>query len=416
MTKRFSLTRPLVLCLAVAGLSGCTDGFDWDLRSHGNGFDTSGAVREAMAKRPQPDSRGIISYPGYQVAVAREGDTVMSIANRIGINPGELARYNGVAPNVALRDGEVLALPIRVTEPSAATGAYAGSGAMAGGTGPQVGNQVGGSGQINITALANNAIDRSQGENPPSSANTQPVIQSGQQPLRHKVQPGETAYSIARLYNVPVKSLADWNGLDSNLDVRVGQILLIPVPKRAANTAGTRAAAGGAIATTAVSPPGHLTPVPLPPSASRPLPASSPPAAAGPGPKVPPSPDLGKDRTKASSAQFDMPVQGKIIRGYVKGKSDGIDISAPAGTAVHAADSGTVAAITKDVDRVPVMVVRHANNLLTVYANIDHIKVKKGEKIKRGQTIAVVRKGSPSFVHFEVRKGFNSVDPMPYLQ
>ncbi|GHE02756.1 peptidase M23B [Defluviimonas sp. 20V17] len=416
MTKRFPLTRPLVLCLAVAGLSACTDGFDWDLRSHGNGFDTSGAVRAAMAKRPRPDNRGIISYPGYQVVVAREGDTVMSIASRIGINPGELARYNGISPNVALRGGEVLALPTRVAEPSAATGAYAAGGGAAGVSGQQVGNQVGGSGQINITALANNAIDRSQGENPPSARSTQPVIQSGQQPLRHKVRPGETAYSIARLYNVPVKSLADWNGLDANLDVRVGQILLIPVPKRNATSAGASAAAGSAIATTAVSPPGQLTPVPQPPSASRPLPAGSPPAAAGPGPKVPPSPDLGKDRTKASSAKFDMPVQGKIIRGYVKGKSDGIDISAPAGTAVHAADSGTVAAITKDVDRVPVMVVRHADNLLTVYANIDRIKVKKGEKIRRGQTIAVVRKGSPSFVHFEVRKGFSSVDPMPYLQ
>jgi len=42
--------------------------------------------------------------------------------------------------------------------------------------------------------------------------------------------------------------------------------------------------------------------------------------------------------------------------------------------------------------------------------------VAKGDKVKRGQTIAVVRAGSPSFLHFEVRNGIDAVDPMPYLQ
>lgn len=403
MTTRFPLLRPLVLCVAAGALSACTNGFDWDMRSAGNGFDTSSAVQKAMAKRPQPDARGIISYPGYQVAIAREGDTVNSVANRIGMSPGELARYNGVTPDVALRAGEVLALPQKVAEPTVATGAVVGANAGASG------------GQINISTLAGDAIDRAQGQTPAAAPASQPVIQQGQQPIRHKVQPGETAYSIARLYNVPVKSLADWNGLNSSLDVRVGQVLLIPVAKQAAPSAASNAPAA-ASAAAAVTPPGQNTPVSQPPSASKPLPTTTPPAASAPGPKTPPSPNLGKDRTAASNAQFVMPVQGKIIRGYVKGKSDGIDISASAGTPVHAADSGTVAAITQDVDRVPVMVVRHSGNLLTVYANIDKIKVKKGDTIKRGQTIAVVRKGSPAFVHFEVRKGFDSVDPMPYLQ
>ena len=37
-------------------------------------------------------------------------------------------------------------------------------------------------------------------------------------------------------------------------------------------------------------------------------------------------------------------------------------------------------------------------------------------KVKRGQAIAKVRASSPAFLHFEVRQGFDSVDPMPYLQ
>ena len=85
------------------------------------------------------------------------------------------------------------------------------------------------------------------------------------------------------------------------------------------------------------------------------------------------------------------------------------------GAVVVAAESGTVAAITRDTEQVPIVVIRHSGNLLTVYANITGITVKKGDKVSRGQTIAKVRDGNPSFVHFEVRKGFDSVDPLPYL-
>ena len=111
-----------------------------------------------------------------------------------------------------------------------------------------------------------------------------------------------------------------------------------------------------------------------------------------------------------------MPVQGSIIRGYQKKKNDGVDISASPGTPVGAASDGTVAAITKDTQGVPILVIRHAKDLLTVYANIDGIAVKKGDKVKRGQAIAKVRASDPAFLHFEVRQGFDSVDPMPYLQ
>jgi len=110
------------------------------------------------------------------------------------------------------------------------------------------------------------------------------------------------------------------------------------------------------------------------------------------------------------------PVQGKIIRTYSKGKNDGIDIAATAGSPVMAAAAGTVAAITADADQVPIIVVRHEANLLTVYANVEKITVKKGDKVSRGQKIAALRSGSNPYLHFEVRDGFDSVDPEPYLQ
>jgi murein DD-endopeptidase MepM/ murein hydrolase activator NlpD len=109
------------------------------------------------------------------------------------------------------------------------------------------------------------------------------------------------------------------------------------------------------------------------------------------------------------------PVLGSIIRGYSKGKNEGINIKAAAGAPVKAADTGTVAAITKSADGVPIVVVRHAGNLLTVYANVTDVSVKKGDSVTRGQQIAKLRAGDDAYVHFEVRKGFDSVDPAPFI-
>jgi murein DD-endopeptidase MepM/ murein hydrolase activator NlpD len=145
------------------------------------------------------------------------------------------------------------------------------------------------------------------------------------------------------------------------------------------------------------------------------LPKDEPTVAAA--PASAPTPDLGKTQTAAvSNGKFAYPVRGKIIREYAKGKNDGIDIAAPSGTPIGAAGAGTIAAITSDADQVPIIVVKHPDNLLTVYANVGNITVKKGDSVSRGQKLATVRSGESSYLHFEVRKGFESVDPLPYLQ
>ncbi|MGB3407201.1 MAG: M23 family metallopeptidase, partial [Jannaschia sp.] len=86
------------------------------------------------------------------------------------------------------------------------------------------------------------------------------------------------------------------------------------------------------------------------------------------------------------------------------------------GSAVSAAADGTVAAITRDTDQVPILVLRHDGGLLTVYANIKDIAVEKGATIRAGQRLASVGGGDPSFLHFEVRRGFDAVDPEPLLR
>mmetsp|Transcript_23674 Transcript_23674/g.42180 ORF Transcript_23674/g.42180 Transcript_23674/m.42180 type:complete len:396 (-) Transcript_23674:636-1823(-) len=386
--------RPLILATCgVLALAGCDDPLDFDLRGLGGGFTTSQAAQTATADRPRPDSRGVISYPNYQVAVAERGDTLNDVATRVGLPASDLARYNGIETDVTLRRGEIIALPRRVAEPSPATGAV--------GTGPIQPSTV------DVTTLAGNAINNSA-PTPVTTAPRTPLPQTGQEPIRHQVERGETAFTIARLYQVPAKSLAEWNGLGADFAVREGQFLLIPVARVAAPVRGT------ALGTTA---PGAGSPTPTPPSATQPLPEDD--TANPPTPPAADTPvaDVGETTAPAKPSRMALPVQGSIIRDYAKGRNEGIDIKAAPGTPVKAATAGTVAAITRSAEGVPIIVVRHPGNLLTVYANVDEVQVAKGDAVRRGQSIARLRDtADDAYVHFEVRDGFDSVDPGPYLE
>ena len=247
-------------------------------------------------------------------------------------------------------------------------------------------------GSASVVELAGSAIERADGSSGASPASV---------PVRHQVVAGETVFTIARHYGVSAESISERNGLGPSPDLRVGQYLVIPP----ADTA-------GAIETKTVATPGSGSETPLPPSASKPLPDT---AVAETAPASRPA-GLDDQQTAASdNARLRMPVQGSIVRPFQKGSNEGIGISAAAGTAVVAADAGTVAAITRDTDQVPILVLRHEGSLLTVYAGLDNIAVEKGDRVKRGQKMAVVRDANPPFLHFEVREGFNSVDPGPYL-
>ncbi|MCL6284741.1 LysM peptidoglycan-binding domain-containing M23 family metallopeptidase [Ruegeria sp. 2012CJ41-6] len=378
------------LAIAATGLlAACEGPLDYDLRGQVGAFNTTEAAQNVNTQaRPSPDSRGVISYPNYQVAVARRGDTVTSLSNRIGVPPGEVARFNGLNASDKLRDGEVVSLPRRVAEPAP------------------------GSGNVDIATIAGSAIDQAPDTTPVQTTTlapakpAAPAAPAGPEPIRHKVKRGETAYTVSRLYQVPVKSLAEWNGLGPDFAIREGQYLLIPVKDQPAPIS-----VAVATTTTAVSGPGQGSPTPTPPSSTAALPDEKISA------KPPEAPDVSlPEKATNSSARLGYPVTGKVIRTYAKGKNEGIDIAAAPGTAVLAAEAGTVAAITADADEVPIIVVRHKNNLLTVYANVSGIEVKKGSRVKRGQKIAQLRSGNDAYVHFEVRQGFESVDPEPYLK
>ena len=117
--------------------------------------------------------------------------------------------------------------------------------------------------------------------------------------------------------------------------------------------------------------------------------------------------------------EFRWPAHGRIIQGFKSGGNDGINIAVPEGTSVKAAESGTVAYAGSEIKGFGNLVlIRHPNGYVTAYANNGDIEVKRGEQVKRGQTIAKSGQSgnvaSPQ-LHFELRKGSTPVDPTRYL-
>lgn len=104
-------TRIAAVLLATSFLTACS-GLDIpEFRAPDLGFS---APTPPVIDRPLPDGRGVITYETYQVMVARSGDTVTTMAQRIGMAPEELARHNGLSIGYTPRGGEVLALPRNV--------------------------------------------------------------------------------------------------------------------------------------------------------------------------------------------------------------------------------------------------------------------------------------------------------------
>jgi len=310
--------------------------------------------------RPAADRRGVITYESYQVIVANEGDSVASMARRVGLSAAALASTNGLPESYSPRTGEVLVLPQNV------------GGAL-------VSSPTGWSADIAETAIENATPSRQP-----------PEVGSPTEPLRHRVESGETAYEIARQYNVSVTALASWNGLGPDLGIRAGQQLIIPV----ADT--------NNIAAPAPTP----APTPRAPVVTAPAPA--------PAPAPTPAP------AATSNAPFVTPVSGSVARGYQptgRNKNEGLDYATAAGATVRAAGEGTVALVSDSLGGLgTIVLIRHSSDLMTVYGRVNDVSVAKGDSVRQGQSIGKVAPADSPIMHFEVRVGTESVNPAQYLQ
>lgn len=98
----------------------------------------------------------------------------------------------------------------------------------------------------------------------------------------------------------------------------------------------------------------------------------------------------------------------------------GIDIGAPKGTAIVAANDGEVIMVKKqNYGYGWYVVVDHGGGHATLYAHTSRIDVKVGDKVKRGQTIAGVGTTGDStgnHLHFEVRVNGSKKNPINYVK
>lgn len=285
----------------------------------------------------------------------------------------------------------------------------------------------------------------------------------------YTVVPGDTIYGVAQRMHVPTQSLIDANGLQPPYRLTPGQQLTAPGsgnydPDLAVTTAAPAAngdtytgspprvttSTGGSIAMEDLSPAAGgtnsstrapaattapaatqsaETPVPSPPiedetQSDLPLTPSVKPAAPESAAPASETKDVAAIPSTTSAAdRFQWPLQGKIISrfGAKNGgqHNDGINIEAKEGAKVYAADSGTVAYAGNELKGFGnLLLIRHTDGWITAYAHNEKLLVKKGDKVSRGQPIALVgatgNVDSPQ-LHFEIRRGSDPVDPLQHL-
>jgi murein DD-endopeptidase MepM/ murein hydrolase activator NlpD len=244
----------------------------------------------------------------------------------------------------------------------------------------------------------------------PRVAAATPTPRAGE--TTYKVQPGDTPHSIAEKLGANEKAILVRNDVRAD-DLQIGQTLIIPAGGPAPSVAQTDPQTGvRTVKTTTIPAPGGAETTQ---STAKTTPAPTQQDVAS--TTQLPSPD------PMAGGSFRWPVKGRIISGFGTkpdgGHNDGINISVPQGTPVKAAENGVVAYAGSELKGYGNLVlVRHANNWVSAYANNEQLLVKRGDKVTRGQIIAKAgTTGSVSQpqVHFELRKGSRPVDPTKYM-
>jgi murein DD-endopeptidase MepM/ murein hydrolase activator NlpD len=364
----------------------------------------SGGGRGVTPYQPQPEVTGSVARPvvaapqsqkswdwngGTPVTVA-QGETIQTISRRYGVPAIAIAEANGMTTGTPIYPGQRLVIPKY---------SHSGGRAAPAPAAPQLAAAPMTTGSVRQPA--------------------RPLAAQGQV---HTVGPGETMFSIGRRYHVSPVALAQANRLPPHHKLRMGEQLTIPGTSR-----------------TAQAP--RPAPAPAPVMQRQPQPvAAMPPAQriaeahAQPMPtarviKETPSPieqakeDREEQTASTGAAGFRWPVRGRVIAGFgpkpTGQQNDGINIAVPEGTPIKASEDGVVAYSGNELKGYGNLVlVRHASGHVTAYAHASELLVKRGDSVKRGQTIAKSGQtgnvSSPQ-LHFEIRKGATPVDPMQFL-
>lgn len=356
------------------------------------------------------------SAVGGKVITVGASDTLDSLAMKYGVPPEQILNANQLTGASQITRGRIIVIPRRV--------------AM--------------------------APDRTQ---VPATAYAPPAAPVGEAPMllaaggtTYVIQPGDTLFAIARQNGVTVNSLVALNGLASPESIRVGQTLRLDGTGAASQRSAVVASAGpGApekpLGQLRLSSDGTATAVV---DAGEPQIRLTPPAetvantdVAMAAPKPPAMPSIpvetrnptintvsataaiddAADAASSDGKSFRWPVRGRIISGFGTKpngeRNDGINLAVPEGTSVKAVEAGTVIYAGNELEGYGNLVlIRHADGWVSAYAHNKELLVKRGDVIRRGQTVAYAGMSgsvtSPQ-VHFELRKGPKPVNPLDYL-
>jgi LysM repeat protein len=187
----------------------------------------------------------------------------------------------------------------------------------------------------------------------------------------HEVAAGDTLDSIAKRYSVEPSVLieCEYNDLTEPYELQAGQRLVVP--------GGTR------------------------PLVARYVRASAPPPVDAP----------------QGTGNFMWPASGYLTQGYWLGHQ-AVDIGAPTGTPIYAADTGYVAGSGWMGGYGNYIIVNHGNGFETLYAHLNEIRVIAGQGVQRGHLIGIMGSTGRStgpHLHFEIRQGGVKRNPLGFL-
>lgn len=240
------------------------------------------------------------------------------------------------------------------------------------------------------------------------------ILKTGQRlrlppPREYRVHEGDTLYAVSRLFGVSSSELASLNHLQAPYRIQTGDILRLPsVTYKSEKSVELADNNKGSVVM-----PGHK---PEKQTTQKSTVSSK---------KIEPHTKITAKTPKraSSSGKFLKPVEGPVLSGYGPKKdglhNDGINIKAPKGTPIHAAENGVVVYAGNELKGSGNLVLlRHEDRWMTAYAHMDRTLIKRGSVVKRGQTIGTV--GSTGSVdspqlHFEIRRGTEAINPARYL-
>jgi lipoprotein NlpD len=235
----------------------------------------------------------------------------------------------------------------------------------------------------------------------PESKPATPVTVGANQ---YMVQKGDTLYNIGRKFGIPFQKLAEFNQLQVPYDIHVGQVLNLTA-KNNTTPGKTNDIAGAEDAEVVTS------------AISRPE-LGAPGAAAGVSDASNPTqPDI--ETVADTDIQWQWPLAGKVSAGFDPQMNKGLNITGTPGQAISAAGAGKVIYSGMDVrGNGKLIIIKHNNNLLSVYAHQGNSLVKEGSFVNQTEKLAILppaSNGKAPMLHFEIRQKGKPVDPISYL-